>query len=387
MAIHVGSCVESTSASKFNKSMVDELEFNLPSFKVLAHVACTVVAVLGGVSVLVFLELRMIDRAHLRNPEIVDYATGAASWGAVSTSSVLVGAGLSVRGCAGGPVVQAALLAFGGGALLEAASVEIFSHLLHEAADVSEYGIAGAFAGIILFTLLHALLRCNQRADSESARHLDRQSAGSPESPGHSGHGSADMPKRSTLSIIRTASTNSLAGLIGTRAPVAAPSSVALWCGSVLHAIPEALVLGIMYNDRARESDYTPESSLGTGSNRLVAFAAALLLSKLPEALVASEALQQRGHGGTRVIGMWSGLVAISAACSFFISLAFDPARAKPRAAHAAQAAVEGVCGGMLGALAACTPHPGLTLAPISHPCSHPCLSPRDVSPRQARGS
>jgi len=118
----------------------------------------------------------------------------------------------------------------------------------------------------------------------------------------------------------------------------------------VLHAIPEALVLGIMYNDRARESDYTPESSLGTGSNRLVAFAAALLLSKLPEALVASEALQQRGHGGTRVIGMWSGLVAISAACSFFISLAFDPARAKPRAAHAAQAAVEGVCGGMLGA-------------------------------------
>ena len=114
--------MRSTSASKFNKSMADELEFNLPSFKVLAHVACTVVAILGGVSVLVFLELRMIDRAHLRNPEIVDYATAAASWGAVSTSSVIVGAGLSVRGCAGGPVVAQA-------ALLEAASVDIAERL------------------------------------------------------------------------------------------------------------------------------------------------------------------------------------------------------------------------------------------------------------------
>ena len=94
----------------------------MPSFKVLAHVACTVVAILGGVSVLVFLELRMIDRAHLRNPEIVDYATAAASWGAVSTSSVIVGAGLSVRGCAGGPVVAQA-------ALLEAASVDIAERL------------------------------------------------------------------------------------------------------------------------------------------------------------------------------------------------------------------------------------------------------------------
>ena len=91
------------------------------------------------------------------DPDRAAWAWAAAGWGALSAASFVMGALLGVNGLVGTAIFRAALMAFGGGALLEAGAVEIFAHLLHEDHDtpgVGIVGILGGFFGIAFYARL-----------------------------------------------------------------------------------------------------------------------------------------------------------------------------------------------------------------------------------------
>jgi len=116
-----------------------------------------------------------------------------------------------------------------------------------------------------------------------------------------------------------------------------------IWVGCFIDAIPEAFVLGIMYNELQLED--------GDDDSSLVAFVVALLLANFPEALAGSNTLVLNGYGKGRVVTLWLAVMAITAGCAFLGSLAFDPAAQEEWGTQAAQAFIEGVCGGMMGAM------------------------------------
>ena len=66
-----------------------------------------------------------------RPPELL--AAHAAGWGLLSASSLLIGAAIGILRLPGAKL-RAILMAFGGGALLEALSIELFGHLLQQRA-------------------------------------------------------------------------------------------------------------------------------------------------------------------------------------------------------------------------------------------------------------
>ena len=55
----------------------------------------------------------------------------AALWGLISAISLVLGAAIGLIVRQPGRLVQGSILAFGGGALIEALSIELFGHILH----------------------------------------------------------------------------------------------------------------------------------------------------------------------------------------------------------------------------------------------------------------
>jgi len=98
------------------------------------------------------------------NPRLtlqVTAALVAAAWGAFSASSFVAGAWLGLAGLAGSARTRAKLMAFGGGALAEAMSVELFAHVVHEEHEYPKVAwvlIAASLLGGVLFKCIHGSL-------------------------------------------------------------------------------------------------------------------------------------------------------------------------------------------------------------------------------------
>mmetsp|Transcript_49113 Transcript_49113/g.81514 ORF Transcript_49113/g.81514 Transcript_49113/m.81514 type:complete len:638 (+) Transcript_49113:66-1979(+) len=95
----------------------------------------------------------------------------AAAWGTFSASSFVAGAGLGVAGLAGSRRTRAKLMAFGGGALTEATSIELFGHVVHEDREypgvVLVLIVAGLLGGVFFKSIhdtLHWLLEKQKKA-------------------------------------------------------------------------------------------------------------------------------------------------------------------------------------------------------------------------------
>jgi len=78
-------------------------------------------------------------------------------------------------------------------------------------------------------------------------------------------------------------------------------SGMALFMGTLLDGVPESLILGI---------------GLATGGSIGMAFLASVFVSNLPEGIAGTDALVAAGSSRRRVMEMWLGLVAASAAAS-----------------------------------------------------------------------
>ena len=81
----------------------------------------------------------------------------AAAWGLGSAMSLVLGAGIGIM-AKPGPVLGASLMAFGGGALIEALSIELFGHIMHEQHNngigVTLVAITAAICGGAFFAAL-----------------------------------------------------------------------------------------------------------------------------------------------------------------------------------------------------------------------------------------
>eukprot|EP00316_Scyphosphaera_apsteinii_P023354 CAMPEP_0119308466 /NCGR_PEP_ID=MMETSP1333-20130426/10978_1 /TAXON_ID=418940 /ORGANISM="Scyphosphaera apsteinii, Strain RCC1455" /LENGTH=579 /DNA_ID=CAMNT_0007312231 /DNA_START=302 /DNA_END=2042 /DNA_ORIENTATION=+ len=117
----------------------------------------------------------------------------AAAWGALSASSFVAGAWLGVAGLAGSARTRAKLMAFGGGALAEACTVELFGHVVHEEDEypgVAWVIVAAGLLGGVFFKCMHGTLHWLLERQKKPARHplLDSISNSSSVSDGFAEH-------------------------------------------------------------------------------------------------------------------------------------------------------------------------------------------------------
>jgi len=121
-------------------------------------------------------------------------------------------------------------------------------------------------------------------------------------------------------------------------------AALVIWAACVIDAIPESIVIGMMYVSSKVDDEVEDDASV-------VAFMTALVLSALPEAMATSDTLRRNGFGAPRILGMWLIVVAVTSLGACAGSLAFDPAAGSSWSSHAMEAFVEGVCGGMIAAM------------------------------------
>ncbi|EOD20768.1 hypothetical protein EMIHUDRAFT_469914 [Emiliania huxleyi CCMP1516] len=409
------------------------------------------------------------------DPDRAAWAWAAAGWGALSAASFVMGALLGVNGLVGTAIFRAALMAFGGGALLEAGAVEIFAHLLHEDHDTPGVGIVCMHRmlrilgerkkrqrkGLIsaanggaqpvpekLKAVVEALERLKglvveaverlkglvveaverlkgfvskhrtrivdvERAPLDeghrpvgSSRFLDGpgphsaalsshapplpSALASPEEDGAAGEDGADlkMQKLEDGEAVADgaagegaeggaeASAEVAGGGAGERTfserlstrgeeatpatPAPAPAAEAAEAaagggGECLDIVaPEGAALmpeSPPWQDISLPTYNELQLEDGDDDSSLIAFVVALLLANFPEALAGSNTLVLNGYGKGRVVTLWLAVMAITAGCAFLGSLAFDPAVQEEWGTQAAQAFIEGVCGGMMGAM------------------------------------
>jgi zinc transporter, ZIP family len=172
----------------------------------------------------------------------------AFGWGAVASSSLIIGGLLALRVDIRGRALGL-IMAFGAGVLISAVSFE----LVEEAADTSagNGGVAlGLFAGCLAFFVGDQLIdRLGGDARKSS---LGRQQGGSP------------------LGIV---------------------------LGIVLDGIPESIVIGL---------------TILTGGGVSAAMLVAVFLSNLPEAIAATSGLSMSGWQGRRIVGLWVLIAVVS---------------------------------------------------------------------------
>jgi zinc transporter, ZIP family len=172
----------------------------------------------------------------------------AFGWGAVASSSLIIGGLLALRVDIRGRALGL-IMAFGAGVLISAVSFE----LVEEAADTSagNGGVAlGLFAGCLAFFVGDQLIdRLGGDARKSS---LGRQQGGSP------------------LGIV---------------------------LGIVLDGIPESIVIGL---------------TILTGGGVSAAMLVAVFLSNLPEAIAATSGLSISGWQGRRIVGLWVLIAVVS---------------------------------------------------------------------------
>jgi zinc transporter, ZIP family len=172
----------------------------------------------------------------------------AFGWGAVASSSLIIGGLLALRVDIRGRALGL-IMAFGAGVLISAVSFE----LVEEAADTSagNGGVAlGLFAGCLAFFVGDKLI--DRLGGSERKSSLGRQQGGSP------------------LGIV---------------------------LGIVLDGIPESIVIGL---------------TILTGGGVSAAMLVAVFLSNLPEAIAATSGLSISGWQGRRIVGLWVLIAVVS---------------------------------------------------------------------------
>ena len=183
-------------------------------------------------------------------------------WGAIASSSLLLGAVLALRFPIG-PRPLGLVMAFGAGVLISAVAFE----LVQDAFDTSagEGGVAiGLAAGSLVFFSGDTLL----------ARYGARERKRS-----HGGQ--------------------------------AGGSALAIVLGIVLDGIPESIVLGLTVLEEGAVS---------------VAFLVAVFLSNLPEAIAATTGLAKSGWSSRRIFGLWGLVTAVSGLAALAGYAAFDAA-------------------------------------------------------------
>jgi zinc transporter, ZIP family len=172
----------------------------------------------------------------------------AFGWGAVASSSLIIGGLLALRVDIRGRALGL-IMAFGAGVLISAVSFE----LVEEAADTSagNGGVAlGLFAGCLAFFVGDQLID-GLGGDARKSS-LGRQQGGSP------------------LGIV---------------------------LGIVLDGIPESIVIGL---------------TILTGGGVSAAMLVAVFLSNLPEAIAATSGLSMSGWQGRRIVGLWVLIAVVS---------------------------------------------------------------------------
>jgi zinc transporter, ZIP family len=172
----------------------------------------------------------------------------AFGWGAVASSSLIIGGLLALRVDIRGRALGL-IMAFGAGVLISAVSFE----LVEEAADTSagNGGVAlGLFAGCLAFFVGDQLI--DRLGGGERKSSLGRQQGGSP------------------LGIV---------------------------LGIVLDGIPESIVIGL---------------TILTGGGVSAAMLVAVFLSNLPEAIAATSGLSISGWQGRRIVGLWVLIAVVS---------------------------------------------------------------------------
>jgi zinc transporter, ZIP family len=172
----------------------------------------------------------------------------AFGWGAVASSSLIIGGLLALRVDIRGRALGL-IMAFGAGVLISAVSFE----LVEEAADTSagNGGVAlGLFAGCLAFFVGDQLI--DRLGGDERKSSLGRQQGGSP------------------LGIV---------------------------LGIVLDGIPESIVIGL---------------TILTGGGVSAAMLVAVFLSNLPEAIAATSGLSMSGWQGRRIVGLWVLIAVVS---------------------------------------------------------------------------
>ena len=183
-------------------------------------------------------------------------------WGAVASSSLLIGAAIALRL----PVSRRALglvMGFGAGVLLSAVAFELVEEAFETSGLLSDVAI-GLFAGCALFSLGDALI---DRIGGAERKNMD-------------GAGEGD-------------------------------SALAIVLGTVLDGIPESAVLGL---------------SLIDGGAISIAMLVAVFLSNLPEAIAATTGLAASGWRAPRVLVLWGSVVAVSALAALLGFGLFDDA-------------------------------------------------------------
>ena len=173
-------------------------------------------------------------------------------WGLLAGSSLLVGAALALTVHIR-PRLNGWIMAFGAGVLISAVAFE----LVEDAFETSSWGgslALGLFAGCAAFTLGDALI--DRMGGAERKVLHGREAEGSP---------------------------------------------LAIVLGIVLDGIPESVVIGL---------------TLLEGGTVSAAVIVAVFLSNLPEAVAATNGLQEQRWSTTRILGLWTAIVLVSALAS-----------------------------------------------------------------------
>lgn len=186
------------------------------------------------------------------------------AWGFVAASSLIVGGAFALRFGVGERTLGM-VMAFGSGVLISAVAFELVQEAFDKEGGRGSVAL-GLFAGSATFYVGDLLI---DRMGGEHRKH----------SGGRQAEGSA----------------------------------LAIVLGIVLDGIPESLVLGL--------------TVVVTGSVS-AAFLVAVLLSNVPEAFAASTGLAQAGWASRRILGLWTGVAAVSGLAALVGFAVFDSASA-----------------------------------------------------------
>jgi ZIP family zinc transporter len=188
--------------------------------------------------------------------------TEAFGWGLFGASSLLLGGVIAVLRPIGARVLGL-VMAFGAGVLISAVAFELVEEAFQRSGLLSDVAL-GLFAGCAVYSLGDAAV--------DRLGGADRKSSGGEQASG-------------------------------------APLAIVL--GIVLDGIPESAVLGL---------------TLLEGGAISVAMLAAVFISNLPEAVAATSGLVTAGWKGVNVLGLWVGVMLVSALAALVGYALFDGA-------------------------------------------------------------
>eukprot|EP00900_Chrysochromulina_parva_P012814 jgi/Chrpa1/21533/Chrysochromulina_OHIO_Genome00023681-RA len=239
----------------------------------------------------------------------------AVGWGLLSAFSLVIGAWIGITQ-APSPKVNASMMAFGGGALIQALSIELFGAILQHQAETgigcTMAAIAAAVVGGAFFSFLNKVLNdqgafLRKRAtlakvlrkvsfkDGLSQLDQTRQQLPEPDFEPEielEKHENADGPRHNGTLDESTHAQGSHQGAGGHQGGKNA--AIMIWLGIGLDAIPESFVLGILAN-------------AGNVSS-LITFTVGVFLANLPEAMSSAAIMKQYSMKPSVIMGMWTAI-------------------------------------------------------------------------------